>query len=263
MKYYQKAIWPNLLTFGNLFLGFLAILMFSQERFLTGCWLIVLAAILDGLDGAVARWVKSASKFGSEVDSLADVVSFGVAPAVLVYHMLLEALGPVGVALASLPLVAGAARLARYNVLSSAHGHSQTFVGMPIPCSALLLAGFYIYVHHDPDGINAMPIWFSLVPLASLLMVSPIPYRRMPVVKLHSARRPWLSVLILVAVSAALLADTPRVLFPLMVIYLFTGPVEWIVVHTGLGAVLHSGRAAAVPAVRPAHKARRPRRGQW
>jgi CDP-diacylglycerol---serine O-phosphatidyltransferase len=227
VKYYKKTMWPNLLTFSNLFLGFFAILLFSQERFLTGCWLIVIAAIMDGLDGAVARLVKTSSKFGGEVDSLADVVSFGVAPSVLVFHMLLEPLGMWGVFIASLPLLAAATRLARYNILSSESGHSNTFIGMPTPGAALILTGFYIYAHADPDGFNAGPIWFSLIPLVSLLMISPIPYRRMPVVQLHGGKYSVIYLALVILVVCLLLLDTARFLFPLMMVYLLSGPVMW------------------------------------
>lgn len=229
-----RAVFPNLLTFGNLFLGFCSILLFTQEKFLTGAWLLVVAAILDVLDGAVARWVKSTSKFGAEVDSLADLVSFGVAPAVLVFTLLLDDLGFWGVLLASMPVLAGAARLARYNVQSSSHGHSNGFIGMPIPTNALLIASFYIFVRHDPDGIIATPIWFTLVPLISALMISPIPYRRMPVVPLHGAKYPWMSLAVIGIASGLLIWDMPRYLFPVMTIYLFTGPIEWLVRHSPL-----------------------------
>lgn len=233
MKYYQRSLWPNLITFGNIFLGFFAIVLFSQERFLAGSWLIVIAAIFDGMDGAVARLVKSSSKFGVEVDSLADTVSFGVAPAVLVYFMLPESLGWSRILLGALPLLTAVTRLARYNILTETT-HSRIFSGMPTPSAAMLFVGFYIFARNEQFDFNTGPVWVSLTMIVSLLMIAPIPYRRLPVVQLHGVKRPWLSVLALVIVAIALLIDTSRSLFPMMVIYLLVGPIEWIVVHSGV-----------------------------
>ncbi len=233
MKYYQRSLWPNLLTFGNIFLGFYAIVMFSQGNFIRGCWLIVIAAILDGMDGTVARWVKSSSKFGGEVDSFADAVSFGVAPSVLVYFMLPEGLGWFRLLLGALPLLTATTRLARYNMLSESHGHSRTFSGMPTPSAAILFVGFYIFGYSEKFDFNTGPIWISLTMIVSLLMISPVPYRRLPVVQIHGAKRPWLSISVLVVMAAALLYDTSRVLFPMQVIYLLIGVIEWIVIHSG------------------------------
>jgi len=260
LKYYQRSLWPNLLTFGNIFLGFFAIVLFAQQRFLPGCWLIVIAAILDGMDGAVARWVKSSSKFGGEVDSLADAVSFGVAPALLAYFMLPEALGWYRVLFGSLPLLTATARLARYNVLFDAHGHSRIFTGMPTPSSAMLFVGFYIYCHSYAFDFNTGPVWVSLTMIVSLLMISPIPYRRLPVVQVHGAKRPWLSISFLVIVAAALLFDTSRVLFPMMVLYLLIGPIEWIVVHLRLSAADDSDNLAESSRVRTPRRPFFPRR---
>jgi len=234
LKYYQRSLWPNLLTFGNIFLGFYAIVLFAQGSFLRGCWLIVIAAILDGMDGTVARWVKSSSKFGGEVDSFADAVSFGVAPSVLVYFTLPEGLGMFRVLLAALPLLTATTRLARYNLLAESHGHSRTFSGMPTPSAAILFVGFYIFAHSEQFDFNTAPVWISLAMIVSLLMISPIPYRRLPVVQIHGAKRPWLSISVLVFIAVALLYDTSRVLFPMQVVYLMSGPIECIVIHSGL-----------------------------
>ena len=225
----QRAILPNFLTLSNLFLGFFAVVLFSQGKDLTGAWLIVIAAIFDGLDGAAARLAKSSSKFGREADSLADVVSFGVAPATLVFHRLVDAFGMWAVVPASLPLITAAIRLTRYNILTETGGHSRIFSGMPSPSGALMFASFFIYAHNADYDLNATPIWLTLIPLISALMVSPIPYRRMPVVPLHGAKRPALSIAAIIAATTLLLIDMPLFLFPLMVVYLLTGPVEWVI----------------------------------
>ena len=230
MKANQRAILPNTLTFANLCLGFFAILLFSQGRYITGAWLMAVAGIFDGLDGAAARLVKSSSKFGGQVDSLADLVSFGVAPATLVFHMLFDHMGfwPAAM-LASLPLLTAATRLARFNVLSEAHGHGNGFSGMPSPAAASMFASFFIYAHYDADGFNTLPIWLSLVFLVSLLMITPIPYRRMPVVPLHGAKHPSIAIAVIVLTTALLLINIRFFFFPLMVMYLLTGPIEWMI----------------------------------
>ncbi len=216
--------------------------MFAQGKFLTGCWLVVIGAILDGMDGTVARWVKSSSKFGGEVDSFADAVSFGVAPSVLVYFMLPDSLGWAKVSMAALPLLTATTRLARYNLLSEEHSHSRIFSGMPTPSAAMLFVGFYIYCHAYAFDFNTGPIWISLTMIVSLLMISPVPYRRLPVIQIHGVKRPWFSILVLVIIASALLFDTQRVLFPLMVVYLLIGPIEWIVAHSGIISTEEAGK---------------------
>jgi CDP-diacylglycerol--serine O-phosphatidyltransferase len=252
----KRAVYPNLITFTNLFLGFMAIILFGQGRFLTGSWLIVIGVLMDGMDGAVARLVKSSSKFGGEVDSLADMVSFGVAPAVLVYHMMPSQMGFWAIFVSAMPMIAAATRLAKYNIMSAEHGHSHTFSGMPTPSAALLFVGFYIYSRTESFEFNTLPIWFTLVPLISLLMVSPIPYRRLPVVQIHGSRRPWLSVAFLITSVVALLVDIQRMLFMLMAIYMLMGLGEWIMVHTGIGAKMGIEKVKPVPA--PGNGQRRP-----
>jgi len=221
----KRALVPNLITLGNLFLGFSALLLISNERFVTACWLLVVAGILDGLDGLTARLFKSNSRFGAEIDSLVDVVSFGVAPALLVYKVFFHSFGFIGILLAFLPLCGGVLRLARYN--SAPKAKYRGFKGLPIPSSAGTLAGFVIYINYIQGGFTDKAVLFSLVIAVSLLMVSPIPYRRMPVIIIRGARFPQIGILFWIIVLAAFIWKPPLILFPMMMLYLFTGPVEW------------------------------------
>jgi CDP-diacylglycerol--serine O-phosphatidyltransferase len=224
---YKKAILPNILTLGNLFLGFNAILMISRDHLLAGSWLIIVAAILDGLDGTVARLVRSDSPFGREIDSLVDTVSFGVAPALLIYRVAAEPLGLAGLLFAFLPLVAGVLRLARFNVASAVLPRRRTFQGMPITSAACVMASFNIYMNTINADVANQAIWFSLVPALSLLMISPFPYRKLPVVRINSSKHPHLSIGVLIAVTLIVLWNPALTLFPIGLLYMLSGPVEY------------------------------------
>jgi CDP-diacylglycerol--serine O-phosphatidyltransferase len=152
---------PSLFTVGNMLCGFAAVLYAIHGQLERACWLILLAALLDGLDGRIARLTSSSSEFGREYDSLADVVSFGIAPAVLVYQWGF--------------LVAGSVRLARFNV--KAGEDRRYFVGLPIPAGAGALT---LMVLVDPEPLVDKPLAIAaslFVFLVSVLMVSTIRYR--------------------------------------------------------------------------------------
>jgi len=224
---FKKAILPNILTLGNLFLGFNAILMVSRGHLLIASWLIIVAGILDGLDGTVARLTNSDSEFGKEIDSLVDTVSFGVAPAILIYKVIFEPLGLIGFILAFFPLVAGVSRLARFNISLPSKSKRKLFKGMPITSAAGILASFHIYSVTINAGSASQVIWFTLTPAVSLLMISPFPYRRLPVIRVGTARYPHLSVAVLIGVALLVLWNPALTLFPLGMAYLISGPVEY------------------------------------
>lgn len=185
----NKRCWfPNLLTIANLFCGFLAMVFVIHAMeagasvdadngtgangwFMWAALTICLAALFDALDGRVARALHVSSPFGKELDSLADVVSFGVAPALLVYELVLREDGLrnwLWMGIAGLFVCCGAARLARYNVSSK---HSRLFVGMPIPAAGLAVTGLAIY----PSRINP-ELLAIIVLLAAVLMISMLRY---------------------------------------------------------------------------------------
>jgi len=138
-----RSVIPNLFTAMNLFAGFLSIINASQQNYQYAAWLIIIAAIFDALDGAVARLTKSSSELGVELDSLSDIVSFGAAPAFLIYKTYLNSYETIGVLIAASLVLAGGFRLARFNVQLVGFDKSF-FTGLPIPISALTISSFIL-----------------------------------------------------------------------------------------------------------------------
>lgn len=157
MKISPRYILPNLFTAGSIFLGIMAIFKAysglayqDSQAFITACWYILFSMVLDGLDGRVARLTNTASKFGVEFDSLADVVAFGVAPAVLLYFYVGHDYGRYGIAISGLFVVLGAVRLARFNITTNVETNS--FIGLPIPSAAAIMCLWILVVEHQKFG---------------------------------------------------------------------------------------------------------------
>jgi CDP-diacylglycerol--serine O-phosphatidyltransferase len=167
---------PNLVTLLGMLAGMFALVSVMNGRFITGAWAILLAAVFDGLDGKVARLVNGASEFGVQLDSLADLVSFGVAPAVLVYHWQFVPHKQLGMMVMFLYVACGALRLARFNVQSKRIS-SAFFMGLPVPAAAAVIASSVLFIHHlkITDELLSI-ISLCMVVLLSFLMVSTIPY---------------------------------------------------------------------------------------
>lgn len=156
---------PNLVTSGNLFCGFLAVIAAVDGATFRGALLICLAACFDTLDGRTARALGVSGEFGKELDSLADVVSFGVAPALLVYEKWLRQAGWIGVVAAGIFVCCGAGRLARYNLISTSD--KRFFVGMPIPMAGMAAASLALY-----HGTIHPYLATGLIGLTGILMIS-------------------------------------------------------------------------------------------
>jgi CDP-diacylglycerol--serine O-phosphatidyltransferase len=183
-KQIPRTVIPSFFTLMNLFCGFLAIISIAEGRLFFGAWLIVFAGLFDALDGFMARLSNATSQFGIELDSISDVVSFGVAPGFLLYSFGLAELPFVGIILSALPPLCGAVRLARYNV-DVQESQDDFFKGLPIPGQAIMIAAFYLTFYNQLElfeafeyGINAVLI--PLIVLLSFLMVSTIPFDKMP-----------------------------------------------------------------------------------
>lgn len=168
---------PNLITSLSMFMGFLCMVWAVQGRFEAAVYAVFLSALLDGMDGKVARLTGTASEFGVQYDSLADLVAFGVAPAMLMWQWQLEAFGRWGVAVAFVYAACGALRLARFNV-STTFVSKRFFIGLPIPAGGCTLATFVLFSGMLPDFLApAVPyICFLLVIFVGLLMVSRVRY---------------------------------------------------------------------------------------
>lgn len=180
-KIYAYAI-PCTFTAANLFCGFVAMQFTITRDYVWAAWYIFFAMIFDIMDGRIARMTSGTSMFGAEFDSLADVVSFGVAPALLVYYRFMESSGITGIVVAYLFILCGALRLARFNIMP----HTPYFMGLPIPGGAAFAASLVLFgTIYDVDGhINL--ITFSMF-MTALLMVSTIPY---PALKKTSKTKP-------------------------------------------------------------------------
>ncbi len=171
-------ILPNLFTTGNLFFGFYSLVASLKGEYEKAAWILFIAMFMDILDGRVARITNTTSDFGINYDSLADLVSFGVAPSILVYKWVLEPFGRIGWLIAFLFVACGALRLARFNVMAS-NEKTKDFVGFPIPAAAGLMASYHIFATHMlsslPYKLLAIVAAFFMF-TASLLMVSRVKY---------------------------------------------------------------------------------------
>jgi len=212
---------PSLFTTANIFCGYVSIVLATTGQFETSSLLIGVAALLDALDGRVARLTGTTSEFGKEFDSLADVISFGVAPAVLVWSWALADFGRLGWAVSFLYVICGALRLARFNI-QSASTDRRYFVGMPIPPAACTIAAC-VFNHPErlDDGVLRV-LCLSLVVVLALLMVSKARYRTFKELDLRS-RRPYVWILPF-AIVLALVATHPQiVLLVSAFVYLLSG----------------------------------------
>ena len=168
---------PNLFTAGSLFAAFLCVTYCFKGQFQAAALSIFLSAVLDGLDGKVARLTNTASQFGIEFDSLADMVAFGLAPGVLAWTWQLEAYGKLGTAVSFLFVACAALRLARFNV-DVAVVSKRFFIGLPSPAAGCTLAAFVVFVPYLPESFLPYLPQFTLFLciLAPLLMVSRVRY---------------------------------------------------------------------------------------
>ncbi len=229
----RKGIYilPNLFTTGNLFCGFYAIISVFQEKFEYAAYAILLASVFDILDGIVARLSGAASKFGVQYDSLADLVSFGVAPALLAFSWALRPYGKFGWLAAFLFVACGALRLARYNVMA-ASGETKYFKGLPIPAAASMIAVTILLYFEliETGGVKDVIILVMIYTLA-FLMVSNIRYFSLKDLGL-ATRKPLSSfvfVLLSVIVLAIVVAMAPALmLFCCVLFYVLAGPARMI-----------------------------------
>ena len=218
-------ILPSAFTLGNLFFGFWAIVSAARGEFTTAAWLILLAGVADMLDGRVARFTRTGTAFGEELDSLVDAISFGVAPALIMYHLYLVD-GGWGWTAAFIFVAAAVIRLARFNVEQAGHAKAA-FHGLPSPAAGMTLATFHPfsqtalfqqYLAHLPwDQIAT-----GMMILLSILMVSHVLYPVVPKLSLRTPRGIATLVLAAAALVAAVTAPA-HFFFPALVVYILYG----------------------------------------
>ena len=168
-------ILPNLFTAASIFSGVFSIISAINGEFEKAAWLIMLSLIFDGLDGRVARLTNTCSKFGVEFDSLADMVAFGVAPALLMYLFVGDEFGRFGVVASAVFVIFGAVRLARFNVMTVS-SEPSVFIGVPIPTAAVLISLLVLFFNKYELNADYGIIIILLSMLVSILMVSNIRY---------------------------------------------------------------------------------------
>jgi CDP-diacylglycerol--serine O-phosphatidyltransferase len=206
-----------------MFCGFYSVISALNGNFVLAAWMIFAGAFLDLMDGKVARFTRSSSKFGVEYDSLADVISFGFAPSFLIYVVFGQSMGGVGIFISFLPLLFGSIRLARFNV--KLDGFTKDFFsGLPIPIAALTLSSFVIFSDH----FFAIPVKFPktmilLISFVSILMVSTVRYEVAPNFNLKGSWRERIKIILALAGGILLVVFPQEVLFPLMILYILTG----------------------------------------
>lgn len=236
---------PNLFTTGGLFAGFYAIVAGINGRFEDAAIAVFVAGLLDGIDGRVARLTNTQTDFGMQYDSLADLVSFGLAPALVMYTWTLSGLatfGPVwakvGWSAAFLYAACAALRLARFNTMVGTTD-KRYFIGLASPAAAGLMMSFvWAATAEGIQPYDAMYLALGITVVAGLLMVSRLRYwsfKAAPV----SERVPFLWVPVLVVIFVLLAIDTARVLFGIAVMYVLSGPIFMLVAR---------GRAPRPPA---------------
>jgi CDP-diacylglycerol---serine O-phosphatidyltransferase len=193
------SVIPNLFTAMNMFSGFFSIISASQGNYIYAGWLIIIAAIFDTLDGFMARLTKSSSELGVELDSLSDVVSFGAAPAFLLYTTYFYQFETSGVILSSLPMIAGGFRLARFNVQLVGFD-KKYFTGLPIPSSALTIVCFILSFYNNGFGEIEKNLILPMVLVLSFLMISRVKYDTIPKFSIQEIKaKPFLYIAYLIA----------------------------------------------------------------
>jgi CDP-diacylglycerol--serine O-phosphatidyltransferase len=225
---------PNLFTTGVLFCGFFAIVQAMQGRFDVGCIAIFVAMVLDGMDGRVARWTNTQSEFGAQYDSIADMVAFGAAPALIAYTWVLKDFGTAGWIGAFIYCAGTGIRLARFNA-NIAVIDKRYFQGLPSPSGAAVMAGF-IWVMVDFFQIAPRehhwlaPLTWIVAVYAGVTMVSNVPFWSFKEVNWKKRVPLWVILALVIAIS--IVASSPSlVLFGVFMAYGFSGYVMWAMGH--------------------------------
>jgi len=216
---------PNTLTLCGMFCGFFAIMSAINGDFLYAAWAIILANIFDGLDGWIARLTNTSTRFGIELDSLSDLVAFGVAPSLMMYKWTLVPFGRLGWAAAFLFIACGALRLARFNIQTGVPG-SKVFKGMPIPAAASILSSIVIFYYEFREGVPGKNVFFPIITIVlALLMVSTLRYHGLKEIDFRE-KKPFWFLIVFVITLFVLYIHPPTAIFIFAMVYLAWGIIE-------------------------------------
>lgn len=223
----RKGIYllPNLLTTAGLFSGFYAIVMSMNSHFEAAAVAIFVAMIFDGLDGRVARITNTQSDFGAEYDSMADMVSFGMAPALVAYNFGLTELGKIGWLAAFVYVACAALRLARFNT-QIGKADNRFFQGLASPAAAALVAGMvWVGIDYEIDGNDFGLVVALVTGISGLLMVSNFKYNSFKELDWHG-KVPFVAILVVMLVFIVVATAPSLVLFIVFLLYAIAGPVN-------------------------------------
>lgn len=221
-------ILPNAFTSLNIFCGFFAIVSAIDQRFETAAVAVIIAVVFDSLDGKIARATNTTSQFGIEYDSLSDLVSFGLAPALVMYMWVLKPMGRVGWLAAFLFATCGALRLARFNSMTD-ENPSPYFMGLPIPAAAGMCSAAVLFCSKYSIPYSELPVVFLVgIYLLSFLMVSTIRYESFKKAELFKKMK--FNVLVGIILIFIVIAQKPQLfLFSLGLIYVSSGPIQALI----------------------------------
>jgi len=241
---FKKGIFilPSLFTCGNMTFGILSVFSSIHGQFIYAAWFLIGALACDILDGRIARMTKTTSEFGMQLDSLSDLISFGAAPAVMMYMLVLNTMGKIGISIAVLYVLCCALRLARFNVLAQSGEIHKHFVGLPTPASAGVIISFVLSYQllipeeyalnfkTIPALMELMPVFFKVMPVVivilSFLMVSNIPYMSFKKMKLTRIRTIELFALLIVLIIL-IVVYPQNIIFIIFMVYAASG----IIIH--------------------------------
>ncbi|MCA6069507.1 MAG: CDP-diacylglycerol--serine O-phosphatidyltransferase [Endomicrobium sp.] len=237
----KKGIYiiPSLFTCSNMSCGYLSVMSSIEGDFTKAAWLLILAIVCDMMDGRIARLTRTTSEFGIQLDSLSDLVSFGIAPSVMMYQLVLNSMGKVGMAIAVLFVLCSGLRLAKFNVQAKDNVTHASFIGLPTPASAGLLMSFVLsyelFVVEPGQSLTFktipllmrnMPIFFKIMPVVmiilSWLMVSNIQYVSFKKMNLSKPKAFRLLVLIIILIFLVI-AFPQNIIFILFSLYALSG----------------------------------------
>lgn len=222
-RYGEIYLLPSLFSIANIFFGYLSLLFCFHAKYSWAALWIIIAAVMDALDGIIARSTRTQSDFGSQLDSLADAFSFGAAPSVLLYFWGLRVAGTVGVFFSFIFLTGGILRLARYNVLQKSQPDRKYYIGLTIPSASMFLSSVILF-HPQPLELKLPAFLFSLIILfISFCMVSRIKYRNFLSFNLRQ-RIDLKAALLIAIIISSLIFYTRMFLLIFFTLNVFSGP---------------------------------------